>query len=415
MNVLVTSMFGPAAPIAIRRFGELGFHVTAADCHRLAFGFYSKYVSRRVRLPSLRIHPQAYTEALLRELETGRYDYFFPVFEEVIPLSLHRERMLAVTKTLLPDFDTIMTLHDKTKLAELAETLDIDTPETFVPHSREEADDFIRTIDHPIVIKLQRSSGAAGFRIVREPDTRQIAKQYFDVVKVNRLDEAHLPMIQRFIEGPTICSLELADQGELIAQLLIRGIRTLPRPSGTTVYRETVSLPACEEASRRIIKHLNWTGFCAFDYVLDTATGRPFLVDGNPRVTGSVDLARHAGCDMIPAWIKLADGETPSRLPRWEDGLRAKLQFADFIWLLESYTGSRKNWLKERRLRKEWWRSKDFYYDIASLKDPMPNIMIWVYILTNLYKLVFTDFDSAQLFVFHNQYIEDGALASERS
>ena len=415
MNVLVTSMFGPAAPIAIRRFGELGFNVTAADCHRLAFGFYSKYVSRRVRLPSLRIHPQAYTEALLRELETGRYDYFFPVFEEVIPLSRYRERTLAATKSVIPDFEKIMTLHDKTKLAELAKTLDIDTPETFVPRSREEAHDFIQAIDYPIVIKLQKSSGAAGFRIVREPDPKRITKQYFDVAEVNRLDEAHLPMIQRFIEGPTICSLELAARGELIAQLLVQGIRTLPRPSGTTVYRETVSSPACEEASRRIIEHLNWNGFCAFDYVLDRATDRPFLVDGNPRVTGSVGLARHAGCDMIPAWIRLADGETPSLLPRWKDGLCGKLQFADFIWLLESYTASRKSWLEERRLRKEWWWSKDFYYDIASLKDPMPNIMIWVYILTNLYKLVFTDFDSAQLFVFHNQYVADGASMNERS
>jgi hypothetical protein len=32
--------------------------------------------------------------------------------------------------------------------------------------------------------------------------------------------------------------------------------------------------------------------------------------------------------------------------------------------------------------------------------------MLWVYILANLWKLVFTSFDSAQLFLFHNQYVE---------
>jgi hypothetical protein len=31
--------------------------------------------------------------------------------------------------------------------------------------------------------------------------------------------------------------------------------------------------------------------------------------------------------------------------------------------------------------------------------------MLWVYILANLWKLVFTSFDSAQLFLFHNQYV----------
>jgi len=34
--------------------------------------------------------------------------------------------------------------------------------------------------------------------------------------------------------------------------------------------------------------------------------------------------------------------------------------------------------------------------------------MVWVYILTNCYKLIFTDFDSEQLFIFHNAYVEDG-------
>ena len=35
----------------------------------------------------------------------------------------------------------------------------------------------------------------------------------------------------------------------------------------------------------------------------------------------------------------------------------------------------------------------------------MPNVMVWVYILTNCYKLIFTDFDSEQLFIFHNAYV----------
>jgi hypothetical protein len=37
----------------------------------------------------------------------------------------------------------------------------------------------------------------------------------------------------------------------------------------------------------------------------------------------------------------------------------------------------------------------------------MPIVMLWVYIVANLWKLVFTDFDAAQLFIFHNQYVGD--------
>ena len=34
----------------------------------------------------------------------------------------------------------------------------------------------------------------------------------------------------------------------------------------------------------------------------------------------------------------------------------------------------------------------------------MPIVMLWVYIFANIWKLVFTKFDSAQLFIYHNQY-----------
>jgi len=81
--------------------------------------------------------------------------------------------------------------------------------------------------------------------------------------------------------------------------------------------------------------------------------------------------------------------------------------FGDFVWLLESYLGSFKDWSGERRQRKLWWADRGVPDDISSRKDPMPIIMLWVYIFANLWKLVFTDFDSAQLFIFHNQYVGD--------
>jgi len=188
---------------------------------------------------------------------------------------------------------------------------------------------------------------------------------------------------------------------------MYQGLRTLPRDGGTTVLRESLSDPACSEAAAKIIECLGFHGLCGFDFVIDRVTGRPFLVDGNCRITPAIGMAYHGGCDMIEAWVRLANGEETSKLPATRLGVRTKMQFADFVWLLESYVGSFKNWSGERKLRKAWWREKDFFYDIHSFSDPMPNIMVWVYILTNCYKLIFTDFDSAQLFIFHNHYVEE--------
>jgi biotin carboxylase len=404
MKVLVTGLFEPAALHTIRRFGQLGYEVYAAEGHYFAYAAYSKYVTKRVRLPNMRHKPLQYAKRLLQELETGNYDYYFPSYEEIILMSHYRDRVFAATKTAMLDTASLMRLHCKVQLADLAREVGIDTPEIFVPRSTAEAKELIATVELPIVVKMQQTSGAAGLRLVN--DRKQLEKQYFDVVRVNSLDEDNLPMLQQMIEGPTTCTLELCNRGSVVGEVMYQGVRTMPRDGGTTVLRESMSDPACSEAAAKLIKHLDFHGLCGFDFVMDRATGRPYLVDGNCRITPAISMAFHGGCDMIEGWVRVVDSEDVPRLPDPQPGVRTKMQFADFVWLLESYIGSLKDWSGERRLRKQWWAEKDFHYDIASMSDPMPNIMVWVYILTNCYKLVFTDFDSAQLFIFHNAYIE---------
>jgi predicted ATP-grasp superfamily ATP-dependent carboligase len=404
MKVLVTGLFEPAALHAIRRFGQLGFEVYAAEGHHFAYAAYSKYVTKRIRLPNMRHKPQQYARRLLHELETGRYDYYFPSYEEILLMSHYRDRIFAATKTAMLDTATLMRLHSKVQLAELAREVDIDTPEIFVPRSTAEAKELIATVELPIVVKMQQASGAAGLRLVN--DRKQLEKQYFDVVRVNGLDEDNLPMLQQMIEGPTTCTLELCNRGEVIGEVMYQGIRTMPRDGGTTVLRESMADPACSEAAAKIVRHLDFHGLCGFDFVMDRATGRPYIVDGNCRITPAITMAYHGGCDMIEAWVRVVNGEDVPSLPKAALGVRTKMQFADFVWLLESYAASFKDWSGERKLRKSWWAEKGFHYDIASMSDPVPNIMVWVYILTNCYKLVFTDFDSAQLFIFHNAYVE---------
>jgi predicted ATP-grasp superfamily ATP-dependent carboligase len=404
MKVLVTGLFEMAALHAIRRFGQMGFEVHVAEGHRLAFSGFSKYVSKRLRVPNMRHHPEAYTKRVVELLEAGGYDYYFPSYEEIIPLSRYRDRILAATKSILSPTETLMRMHDKMQLDGLAREIGIDSPEAFYPKSSQEARAIMADVKLPVVIKMRKASGAAGLRKIYERD--QLEKTYFEVVKINNLPESDLPMIQQMVEGPTTCTLHLCNQGHVIGEVMYRGLRTMPRTGGTTVFRESLSDPACAAAASKIVKHLDFSGLCGFDFIMDTHTGRPFLVDGNCRITPAVSMAYHGGCDLIEAWVRVANGEETPVMPETRTGVRTKMQFADFVWLLESYMGSFKDWRGEHQLRKQWWSEKDFYYDIHSFSDPMPNIMIWVYIVTNFYKLVFTNFDSAQLFIFHNQYVE---------
>ncbi len=404
MKVLVTGLFEMAALHAIRRFGQMGYEVHVAEGHRLAFSGFSKYVAKRLRVPNMRHHPQEYTQRIVEILEKGNYDYYFPSYEEIIPMSRYRDRIMAVTQTIIAPTETLMRLHDKKQLEQLAHEIGIDSPKTYYPQSSEEAREMIRTVDLPVVIKMRKTSGAAGFRKIYQRN--HFEKTYFEVVHNNKLPESDLPMIQQLIEGPTTCTLHLCNQGDVVGQVMYQGLRTMPRTGGTTVFRHSVEDAASEQAAAKVIKHLNFSGLCGFDFILDEHTGRPFLVDGNCRITPAVTMAYHGGVDLVEGWVRVANGEQTPAMPPAEIGVRTKMQFADFVWLLESYGASFKDWKGEHRLRKQWWNEKNYHYDIHSPSDPLPNIMIWVYIVTNCYKLIFTNFDSAQLFIFHNQYVE---------
>jgi carbamoylphosphate synthase large subunit len=407
MKLLVTGLFEPAAVLAIRRLGELGHTVVAAEGHRLAYAAYSKHVDRRIWVPNMRHRPDAYAAAILRELETGSYDAYFPNYEEIILLSHFRERILAATKTMMADTETLLALHNKERLDLLARELGIDTPSTFAPRNMKEAQAHIATVELPVVIKMRQSSAAAGFRKLQ---TRQeLEAAYAEAVRVNGLPDWDLPLIQQLIEGPTTCTLHLCRAGEVIGEVMYQGVRTMPRTGGTTVCRESRPDDACQRAAARILRHLKFDGFCGFDFVMQEGTGRAFLVDGNCRITPGLAMAFHGGCDMIDAWLRIVRGEDVRPLSPTRSGVRTKMGFGDFVWLLESYVGSFKDWRGERALRKTWWADREVPDDIASRDDPLPIVMLWVYILANLWKLVFTSFDSGQLFIFHNQYVERSA------
>jgi predicted ATP-grasp superfamily ATP-dependent carboligase len=411
MKVLVTGLFEPAAVFVIRRLGELGHTVVAAEGHRLAYAGFSKHVARRLRVPNMRHEPERYAEAILHELEIGTYDAYFPSYEEIILLSHSRDRVLAATKTAMVDVATLLALHDKTLLDLLARELGIDTPTTYAPKSMAEAKELIATVPLPVVIKMRRTSAAAGFRKVTT--RKDLEAQYADVIRVNQLPETDLPMLQEMIVGPTTCTLHLCSAGTVVGEVMYQGVRTMPRTGGTTVCRESRPDPVCREAAARIIRRLGFHGFCGFDFVMQEGTGRAYLVDGNCRITPAVAMAFHGGCDMVEAWLRIVNGEPVETLPTTRSGVRTKMGFGDFVWLLESYSGSFKDWRGERALRKAWWADRKVPDDISSRSDPMPIVMLWIYILTNLYKLVLTNFDSAQLFIYHNQYVDRGDASTE--
>ncbi|MCU0662454.1 MAG: ATP-grasp domain-containing protein [Myxococcota bacterium] len=418
MKALVTGLFTQAGLFAVRRFGELGFKVTAVDNHPLAFGLYSRYVERRVILPSLREDPLRYARYLIKELEEGGYEYYFPAFEESFVLSDFRSRIEACTRTVLQPRGDILRLHDKNSMRLVAEACGVRTPETFAPRSLEEARSISREIDFPVYIKMRKSRNSTGLRLVDDP--AKIWETYEDVIHRNELDDSQLPLVQRRIQGPEVVLSLLAQEGRIVGAAPYRGIRSIPRSGGTTTCRQAISAPRIEGQAAQLVSHVGWTGFMGMDFIIDDRTQTPYLIDCNPRASVGINVAKASGLDLLQAWMRIADGEVVSALPPATAGSKTATEFADVIWYFDTFIKGPQPWAERAQMRKRWrCEQKEVEYDIFSRKDFLPMLVLLVFLFVQTLKLLWTKTEASELFLYYNlvdeqQYLRKRTEVSRR-
>lgn len=412
MKVLVTGLFTQAGLFAIRRFGEMGFWVAGADGHGLAFGLHSKFVDKRIILPSLRKDPLDYAECLIEELEKERYDYYFPSFEESFVLADYKSRIQSLTRTVLQPRADIVGLHDKDSLTALAKRCGVQTPQTFAPRCLREARHIASSIDYPVYIKMRKSRNSTGLRLVEDP--HKIWDAFTDVIRRNDLDESELPLIQRRISGPEVVLTLLAQRGRVVASVPYVGIRSLPRTGGTTTCRQTIREDSCAAEAAKLVSHMAWSGFVGMDFMRDETSGQVFLIDCNPRASVGLNAGHSAGVDLIGSWIKVANDEPAPLLPACRPNAKTSTEFADAIWYFGTYFKGPERWQERSRMRKKWRaEQKEVAYDVFDKKDIVPMLVLCLFLLMQVIKLVFTKTEPSELFLYHNLVDENAYNAKK--
>jgi biotin carboxylase len=402
-KVLITGLFTQAGLFAVRRFGKMGFEVTAADCHYLSFGLHSKYVTKRVKLPSLRKTPEKYAETIIALLKKEKYDYYFPSFEELFLMCSYRDVILSLTNSVIPEKTDLISLHDKGELRKTANRSDSYYPETFIPESY---DDFIKEMKNfetPLYIKIRQSRNSTGLRLVNS--LLELRKMFDDVISRNELKDNELPIIQRKIIGKEISYGALAQNGRIIGESQHIGIRSIPRSGGTTTTRESCFCEKCSKAARKFIKNIKWSGFISIDFIIENDTDKAYIIDVNPRPSVCVNVAYNGGVDLIPQWIKIAENIEADSLLQIQTGIRSSTHFADVIWMLYTYIKGPESWSERKQMRKQWWKErKDIIYDIICKDDRRPRFALNLFLMIQSIKMMFTKIEPSSLFLFYNSY-----------
>ena len=288
----------------VRLLGEAGRYrvcALAKDAHTLATR--SRHCHRVIRTDFVR-GTDSHTQAILSVLEQERIDVLLPVtVEDALAVGRAVDRFRS--RTALPPLatpDEIETLDDKIRVWQLAREIGLDVPES-TAFPRDLPDDLVH---FPAILKPARGAGGIGCEIVQDAAAlRSLLRQR----RGQRL------LLQRFIAGVDYGANVLCRDGQIIAHTVQRAVGPPVRPFGPARIAETIADASILSLARRFCAHVRWNGVANMDLRRETATGRTYLLEVNPRFWWSVSLSARAGINFPDLACRVALGEKPATAP----------------------------------------------------------------------------------------------------
>jgi len=217
-------------------------------------------------------------------------------------------------------------------LMELAKAEGVAVPETIAVASRAELDEAARRLGFPLVLKADTTAGGRGVRVANNLGEARgwwsrlhrplsLPRSVWRTLKWREWTHFR-PWIKRQMRGVTVqnylnngaerTAMAVAQQGELLAFVCFEVAQASKFCGPSTVLR-VVDDAVMEAAMRAVLRRMGATGFCGFDFMLNTE-GEPLLIEMNSRPTQLAHLPLGPGKDLVAAYVRWVLGqETPDR------------------------------------------------------------------------------------------------------
>jgi D-aspartate ligase len=288
-----------------RALGRAGVPVTMADTTRVASALWSRHVTRRLRCPPTydvdRIVPW------LIDLGRRQRHVVYATSDDLsFSLALRHDELRDHFDFYQPDLESLMSALDKSRLMSLARTSGLDTPETWLPESDDEAEAIAREVGGPLVIKprtqAQMRTHLKG-RVLHAPVTAREAyasfrqRNAYGPEMAERYPSATRPMLQRFHPEAVEQVYSLAGfRDRSGAHFVVRAATKVlqrPRQLGIGLCFESSAVDEALAAGvRKLCERMGYFGVFEAEFI--RSSGRSLLIDFNARLYNQIgfDVAR---------------------------------------------------------------------------------------------------------------------------
>ena len=220
-------------------------------------------------------------------------------------------------------------LASRSDLLALAQHEGIEVPANVALTAPKDLDLWANRHGFPAFVKVDGTTGGVGVTAVGDLDQAKRALQAtVDAAKVSRdlvrflrgrdrfsfWDHVHGPerkvSIQAAIKGTPANILVSCDHGEITGAICVEARATHGERGPATV------VAVVRNPETRITGRLSLSGFVGFDFMIEQASGRSFLIEMNPRATPIGHLALGEGRDLVSAFSRHVLGSTTAnRMP----------------------------------------------------------------------------------------------------
>ncbi|HEV8003259.1 MAG TPA: ATP-grasp domain-containing protein [Planctomycetaceae bacterium] len=280
-TLLLTAGRGTYALTLARRFHSEGYRVLVADAWPHTLCRYSSAVARYFHVPSPARETSAWLDAVWDIAEKHGVDLIIPIYEEVFYLAQAKAARKSGPPLFAPNFETLISLHDKWLFIQKVRELGLSAPDTTRIESRDEL--------------MRVFAEREGSRTVYKPVYSRFAAQI--VVRpqgVEALDGVEptlrRPWIaQEYLPGRPFATFSVAHRGRITAHATYA--TDFCHSFGPTVVYRRVEQPTILQWVRTFIEAIEYTGQVGLDFIEDAA-GRIAAIECNPRLTGGMYLLK---------------------------------------------------------------------------------------------------------------------------
>lgn len=322
-SVVVPGVVSPQSLVTVRSLGSRGINTVVATEDPSVPVTASRYCDETVQVPSAYEDVLGYKEALLSLAARPDVRAIVPNREaDAFVLSRYRDEFAEHVAPLWAPFETLSTVHDGLRLAELAEDLGVPVPETRL---FDDVDDW----DEELIIKSRYSIltweyddaldvGESHSRLGQVHPTPGVVPDRQSILAKMR---GHVPVVQEYVPIRYEYSFRaIYDHGEAKATTVRRQIRGQSYAGGISVYREIVDNPEIEALGLALLDALDWHGLASVQFIESAETGEYLFNEINPRTWASLACDVRAGADYPSFYWLLANGQGDRIDPSHEVG-----------------------------------------------------------------------------------------------